>query len=506
VTKSEFIEQIAAAAKKYAPQFNIQVISPIIAQACLESAYGTSTKAQHHNYFGLKYKQNRVTCHSGYFRDGGSEQNADGSYTPISADWYAFDSLDSGVLGYFQFINISRYSNVKGVTDPKKYLELIKQDGYATSLKYVDNVYNVILNNNLTRFDKEDESTMSYSNSSLVDCTVKSPNNSGTRTHTIDRITPHCVVGQLSAENIGNCFVKASRKASCNYGIGTDGRVCLVVDEANRSWCSSSSANDQRAVTIECASDKTAPYAFNDAVYNKLVDLCVDICKRNGKTKLLWIEDKNTALSYNPKSNEMLLTVHRWFANKSCPGDWMYARMGQLAETVTTKLAGGTTNTTTQSAQATTAAAFPQVPFTVEVLIDNLNYRSTPSDSGVVKGRTGKGKFTIVQTSGQWGKLKSSVGWIYLGNSNYVKIGSSVASSNTASSTSSSSGASAYIVQVTANALNIRKGPSTKYTVRGCIKNKGRFTIVDEENGWGLLKSYKTNRDGWINLKYTKKV
>lgn len=502
MTKTEFIEQIAAAAAKYAPQFNIKVISPIIAQACLESAYGTSSKAAHHNYFGLKYRKNRVTCNSGYFSDGSQEQSKDGTYTPITTDWYAFDSLDSGVLGYFQFINIGTYANLKGVTDPHKYLELIKSDGYATSLKYVDNVYNVILNNNLTRFDKEDESTMSYTNSSLVDCEVKSPNNSGARTHTIDRITPHCVVGQLTAENIGNCFVKTSRKASCNYGIGTDGRVCLVVDEANRSWCSSNAANDQRAVTIECASDSTAPYAFNDKVYNKLIDLCVDICKRNGKNTLLWIEDKKTALAYSPKSNEMLLTVHRWFAAKSCPGDWMMNKMAEFAATVTSKLGGTSTTSSTSDAET----AFPQVPFTVTVLIDNLNYRATPSNSGVVKGRTGKGVFTITKLSGKWGQMKGTNCWIYLGNPSYVTIGSTVAATASSTTSSSSSSSSSYLVQVTASALNIRKGPSTKYSIVGTIKNKGTFTIVDEQDGWGLLKSYQTNRNGWINLKYTKKV
>ena len=178
------------------------------------------------------------------------------------------------------------------------------------------------------------------SNSKLVTCTVKSPNHSGKRTHSIDRITPHCVVGQLSAKSIGGCFTSPSRQASCNYGIGTEGGVCLIVDEANRSWCSSSNANDQRAVTIECASDKTEPYAFNNTVYNKLVDLCVDICKRNGKKKLIWIADKNTALAYNPKSDEMQLTVHRWFANKSCPGDWLFSRLGDVAKTVTARLGG----------------------------------------------------------------------------------------------------------------------------------------------------------------------
>jgi hypothetical protein len=176
------------------------------------------------------------------------------------------------------------------------------------------------------------------SNSSLVNYTKLSPNHSGKRTHTIDRITPHCVVGQVSVERLGSIFAPASRKASCNYGIGSDGRVGLYCDEGNRSWCSSSNANDQRAVTIECASDTTHPYAFKEVVYNKLIDLCADICKRNGKNKLIWINDKNKALNYTPKSNEMLITVHRWFANKACPGDWLMNRMGDLVTKVNAKL------------------------------------------------------------------------------------------------------------------------------------------------------------------------
>lgn len=121
------------------------------------------------------------------------------------------------------------------------------------------------------------------SNSSLVSYTLLSPNHSGKRTHSIDRITPHCVVGQLSAASICGCFTSPDREASCNYGIGKDGQISLCVDEGNRSWCSSSNANDQRAVTIECASDKEHPYAMTDAVYQSLIKLCVDICRRNGK-------------------------------------------------------------------------------------------------------------------------------------------------------------------------------------------------------------------------------
>ena len=179
---------------------------------------------------------------------------------------------------------------------------------------------------------------MAYTNSPLVTYTKLSPNHSGQRTRSIDRITPHCVVGQLSAESICGCFTSTSRQASCNYGIGKDGRVSLCVEEKNRSWCSSSNANDQRAITIECASDMTAPYAMNSAVYSSLVKLCTDICQRNGKKKLVWLGDKNKTLNYAPAADEMVLTVHRWFANKSCPGDWLYARLGDLAEKVTAAL------------------------------------------------------------------------------------------------------------------------------------------------------------------------
>lgn len=149
------------------------------------------------------------------------------------------------------------------------------------------------------------------------------------------------MVGQLSCESICGCFTSPEREASCNYGIGTDGRISLCVEEKNRSWCSSSNANDQRAVTIECSSDKTAPYAMTDAVYAALIDLCTDICKRNGKSKLLWFGDKNKTLAYEPKADEMIITVHRWFANKSCPGDWLYNRLGDLAAKVTSRLGGG---------------------------------------------------------------------------------------------------------------------------------------------------------------------
>ena len=179
------------------------------------------------------------------------------------------------------------------------------------------------------------------SNSGLVSYTKLSPNYTSGRVN-YTRITPHCVVGQLTAESIGSIFAPRSRGASSNYGIGKDGKIGQYVDEKNRSWCTSSAANDTRAITIECASDLTAPYAFNDKVYNSLINLCVDICRRHGKTKLLWLGSKSAALNYAPKSTEMILTAHRWFSATACPGDWLYGREGDLADRVNALLAGGT--------------------------------------------------------------------------------------------------------------------------------------------------------------------
>ena len=202
---------------------------------------------------------------------------------------------------------------------------------------------------------------MGYTNSPLVSYTKLSPNHSGQRTHSIDRITPHCVVGQCSVETLGNIMYPTSRQASCNYGIGPDGRVGMYVEEKNRSWCSSSNANDQRAITIECASDTFHPYAMNDKVYATLITLCTDICRRNGKKKLLWFADKNKSLAYSPKQDEMVLTVHRWFANKSCPGDWLYSRLGDVAAKVTVNLSSASTPTTTPSTSKTTEEVAEEV-------------------------------------------------------------------------------------------------------------------------------------------------
>ncbi len=315
---------------------------------------------------------------------------------------------------------------------------------------------------------------MAYTNSSLVSYTKLSPNHSGQRTHSIDRITPHCVVGQCSVETLGSIFLPTSRQASCNYGIGVDGRVGMYVEEKNRSWCSSSSANDQRAVTIECASDTTEPYAFKDVVYQKLITLCVDICRRNGKTKLLWLGDKDKTLSYEPKSDEMVLTVHRWFANKSCPGNWMYARMGNLAEKVTAQLGGSSGSTGTEDSQL-------------------YRVRKTWSDS-----KSQKGAYKILSNAKKCADANQGYS-VFDASGNLVYA--------PASSTSETSDVP-FTVQVSITDLNIRKGPGTDYAKTGKFTGKGVFTILEVKSGkgstagWGRLKSGA----GWISLDYAAKM
>ncbi len=168
------------------------------------------------------------------------------------------------------------------------------------------------------------------SRSSLAVATYLSPNKTSPRNAPIDTITIHCVVGQWSVDTIGNYFLKSSVGASCNYGVGTDGRVVLVVDEGDRSWCSSNGDNDHRAVTIEVASDTTSPYAVTSEALEGLIQLCADICQRNGIEKLLWQGD-SSLIGQVDKQN---MTVHRWFANKACPGDYLYELHGYIADEV----------------------------------------------------------------------------------------------------------------------------------------------------------------------------
>lgn len=181
---------------------------------------------------------------------------------------------------------------------------------------------------------------MKFTNSPLVSYTRISPNRTVNRNHVIDTITIHCVVGQCSVEVLGAVFAPVGRQASSNYGIGYDGKIAMYCEEKDRSWCTSSGANDHRAITIEVASDTTPPYRVNAKAYAALIDLCADICRRNGIKELKWKADKNL-IGQVDKQN---MTVHRWFDNRACPGEYLYNLHSQIAAEVNARL--GMSNST----------------------------------------------------------------------------------------------------------------------------------------------------------------
>lgn len=508
MTEKEFVEKIGPLAAQDMKTSGV-LASITAAQACLESGYGSTELAVNaNNLFGMKCSLSGNTWDSVWdgvnkYTKKTNEQKPDGTVYTITADFRKYPDILTSIKDHSCYLNGAmngskrRYEGLSGEKDYRRAAELIKAGGYATDIAYVDKLCSLIERWDLTQYDKEDTG---MSNSSLVNCTVKSPNHSGARTHAIDRITPHCVVGQLSAESIGGCFDSSNVQASCNYGIGSDGRVVLCVDEGNRSWCSSSNANDQRAVTIECASDKTHPYAMTNAVYEKLIALCVDICRRNGKTKLLWFGDKNTALNYSPKSNEMVLTVHRWFANKSCPGDWLYSRLGDVANRVTAQLSGSSGGGTTGGG-STGGGSGNYKTGTYKVDVDELNIRKGPGTNYGTNGSIkDKGVYTITEIqNGSWGKLKSGAGWINVDKAYCTYRGAASSGGSTAVSSGS------FQVQVSISDLYIRKGPGTNYGNNGFCP-KGVYTIVETQSAggytWGRLKSGA----GWIALEHTKRL
>lgn len=181
------------------------------------------------------------------------------------------------------------------------------------------------------------------SNSSLVNYVKISPNKNSPRNHKIDTITIHHMAGNLSVEKCGDVFAPTSRQASSNYGVGTDGRIGMYVEEKDRSWCSSNAANDNRAVTIEVANDGGAPnWHVSDKALAATIDLCVDICKRNGITRLNYTGDKTGNL-----------TEHNYFAATACPGPYLKSKLSYIADTVNARLNGSASITTPSKPSAT---------------------------------------------------------------------------------------------------------------------------------------------------------
>lgn len=232
------------------------------------------------------------------------------------------------------------------------------------------------------------------SNSSLVNYTKISPNRTKNRNHVIDTVTIHCVVGQVSVQTLGEIF--QTKKASSNYGIGYDGKVGMYVEEKDRSWCSSNAANDHRAITIECASDMKEPYAIKPVVYNKLIDLLVDICKRNGIKELVWSNNKSDRVNHK---NGVNMTCHRDYANKSCPGTYIYQREAKIAEEVNERLNGKKPggNTVDISMTVLKHGAKGEQVKTLQRILKELGYKDSKSRALVVDGSFGNNTLYAVK-------------------------------------------------------------------------------------------------------------
>lgn len=237
-------------------------------------------------------------------------------------------------------------------------------------------------------------------NSPLVCYTKLSPNCNKPRNQKIMKITPHHMAGNCTIETCGEIFARSSRGASSNYGIGTDGRIGMYVEECNRSWCSSSGANDHQAITIEVANDSDAPnWHVSDKALAALIDLCTDICIRHGIEKLVFTGDKTGNL-----------TMHKYFAATACPGPYLESKFPYIAAEVNKRLGQAT---------PTISAPTPSSSFIVKILCDELNVRSAPGTQSKVVTIVRKGQaYTIVATQKvgavTWGKLKSGAGWISL--------------------------------------------------------------------------------------------
>jgi len=267
----------------------------------------------------------------------------------------------------------------------------------------------------------QDEMTragISYTNSRLSVHQKISPNRSIPRNHKIDTITIHCMAGQLPVETCGNVFANKDAKASSNYGVGKDGRIALYVEEKDRSWCSSNSENDNRAVTIEVASDRYSPYAVSDKAYNATIRLVADICKRNGIKKLVWSTDKFTRITHSNGAN---MTVHRDFANKACPGDYLYSRMGDIAEKVNEILSGSLEKFSKAELPFKVTLAAASVPLIKDPGTDDTVVKKLPRRSSANMIYV----YTIIEIKKVddvlYGKMQDESGWFDLSFSDIKK-------------------------------------------------------------------------------------
>lgn len=288
-----------------------------------------------------------------------------------------------------------------------------------------------------------------------------SPNKDSPRNHSIDTITIHCMVAQWTAKQAADYFANKSVACSPNYSVGKDGSISQSVSESDRSWCSSSASNDNRAITIEVASDMQEPFAVTKEAYEALINLVTDVCKRNGIKKLVWSTNKADRINHRNGCN---MTLHRDLnKNKSCPGAYLYNLHQDIANRVNAKLSEETKVYGWDRGQ--------WVQF-----LGNRHYGSSMADASK-PAQPCEAKITNTHPKGkhQFHLVGTHVyGWV---DKEQVQIPTD------------------YKAKISKN-IHIHKEPSDSSPLGAAISVTAIYTIVAEQNGYGKLKSGA----GWIKL------
>ena len=305
------------------------------------------------------------------------------------------------------------------------------------------------------------------SNSKLVSYKRLSPNHSSRGGNRITKVTIHHMAGNLSIESCGNIFADPNRQASSNYGVGTDGRVGLYVDEAHRAWTSSNRENDQKAVTIEVANDVNGGnWHVSPKALAATIELTADICKRNGIKELRYTGDSSGNL-----------TLHKMFAATNCPGPYLESKIPYIVKEVNKRLA------------PSKPPVRPYENKLVRIRNEAIYVLEGPSPNTEIKATVRKNEvFTIVDEKNGYGKLKSGAGWIWLGYTDNLNADPEVFET--------------HCVRIVNDAIYVMSGPGKEYDIELTVKKDEVFTITEAQNGYGKLKSGA----GWINLSYTAKM
>lgn len=437
MTQKEFIEQIAKYVKRYAPDYNIKVYSAVIAQACCESGYGTSDKAINgrNNYFGMKYRKNRVTCSNGTYRTTSKEQRSDGSWYEIVDDWYTFPDMDTGVLGYFQFINIANYSSLKGITDPEQYLKNIKAAGYASDKDYVDKAMKALNDNSLTRFD-----------------------------------------------DIQDALILNKKLVAIDAGHGSNTAGKRTPDGYREHWINVACASFCEAALKRCGI-YTLRVAWDDTNAKDDEDTPLSTRQKIIKTNKCDISVSFHANAYGSGWNEAQ-GVETLISNKS-PGDSL-----TLAKRVQTYLIQGTPQKNRGVKTQALAMCNCSVMGTKASILVEIGFMTNKAEADLMK--------TDAFCREQAEETAHGI-CDYLGIK-YIKPSDSVIQEIV--SDHKEVPPSSYLVKINTEVLKVRSGAGMQYPVNTKVKRGQIYTIVDELNGWGKLKSGA----GWIKLSYTTEV